>query len=201
MQQPAESVPVPTFAGLLASLTTPPPKPAWDDDLADDVATLSYESALRTHARYRPVDDAPLPLRASIHSPIADSDEDSAPQPRLACPAGPEPAGKTGSRTVQPTSTPSEQKTKTASITIRMSQAERDQLLRRAAEADMSVSAYLRSCTFEAESLRALVKDTLARLKQTNAQQQNLPAQSHRSPFERVKRLFAARRGCLQIPA
>jgi predicted DNA binding CopG/RHH family protein len=51
------------------------------------------------------------------------------------------------------------------SITIRMSSEENLQLRKRAAEAGLTVSAYLRSCTFEAESLRALVKDTLAQLR------------------------------------
>ena len=46
---------------------------------------------------------------------------------------------------------------KSASITIRLSKAECAQLRRRAAEAGLTVSAYLRSCTFEAESLRAEV--------------------------------------------
>jgi len=54
---------------------------------------------------------------------------------------------------------------KSASITIRMSKAECAQLRTRAAEAGLTMSAYLRSCTFEAESLRALVKDTLAQLR------------------------------------
>jgi hypothetical protein len=55
---------------------------------------------------------------------------------------------------------------KCASITIRLSKAECDQLRRRAAQAGLTVSAYLRSCTFEAESLRAQVKDVLAELRQ-----------------------------------
>ena len=77
MQQPASSSPAPTspsFAGLLAALAAPtqatgdsPNKPSsanktafsWNDDgLADDVATLSYESALKAHARYRPTDQS-----------------------------------------------------------------------------------------------------------------------------------------------
>jgi hypothetical protein len=48
-----------------------------------------------------------------------------------------------------------------------MSTAECTQLRKRAADAGLTVSAYLRSCTFEAESLRALVKDTLAQLRST----------------------------------
>jgi hypothetical protein len=54
---------------------------------------------------------------------------------------------------------------KCASITIRLSEAECAQLRQRAAEAGLTVSAYLRSCTFEAESLRALVRETMAQLR------------------------------------
>jgi len=60
MQQPAATAPSPTsssFAGLLAALAAPAAsnrsQPWSDDDLADDYATLSYEQALRTHARFR----------------------------------------------------------------------------------------------------------------------------------------------------
>jgi predicted transcriptional regulator len=57
-----------------------------------------------------------------------------------------------------------------------MSQAECAQLHSRAAEAGLTVSAYLRSCTFEAESLRAMVKATMAQLR--SAQTQPKPANS-----------------------
>ena len=60
MQQPGTNSPSsnpPSFAGLLASLTAPTPRTAWNnDDLAEDVATLSYEHALRAHARYKSAD-------------------------------------------------------------------------------------------------------------------------------------------------
>ena len=46
-----------------------------------------------------------------------------------------------------------------------MSEVESAQLRQRAAEAGLTISAYLRSCTFEAESLRAQVKETLAQLR------------------------------------
>ena len=65
--------------------------------------------------------------------------------------------------------TPYEQNLKSASITIRMSKVECAQLHRRAADAGLTVSAYLRSCTFEAESLRAMVKDTMAELRMAKA--------------------------------
>ena len=63
-----------------------------------------------------------------------------------------------------------------------MSKAECDQLRQRAAEARMSVSAYLRSCTFEAEALRAQVKEALAELKCASPQQPQIqPATAHGS--------------------
>jgi hypothetical protein len=64
------------------------------------------------------------------------------------------------------------QKLKDASITVRMNQTECAQLRQRAAEAGLTVSAYLRSCAFEVESLRALVKDTMSQLKSATAPEQ-----------------------------
>ena len=69
MQQPAETRVLPrpaSFAGLLAALAAPAQSrspaslaarsegllPRNDDGLEDDVATLSYERALRAHPRY-----------------------------------------------------------------------------------------------------------------------------------------------------
>jgi hypothetical protein len=46
-----------------------------------------------------------------------------------------------------------------------LSRDEDAQLRRLAAEAGLTVSAYIRSCTFEAEALRALVKDTLSQFR------------------------------------
>ena len=77
MQQTAERAPIPTapsFAGILAGLAAPasaaPERaPAWNDDgLADDVATLTYERALRAHARYKYAAPADLPDRSIPHS-------------------------------------------------------------------------------------------------------------------------------------
>jgi hypothetical protein len=192
MQQPSTPAPSPTaasFAGLLAALASPAPKPLpepWsDDDLADDVATLSYENALRTHARYRaagPSNGAaslsysdqsltqipdPEPIRR-IQGPLGDEFEAAAPQaelrtapiaaPRQDASAQPEPE-------VNPFHAAQlERNLKDASITIRMSHTESEQLR-------LTVSAYLRSCTFEVESLRAMVKDTVAQLRTAKATQ------------------------------
>ncbi|MDR3792703.1 MAG: hypothetical protein P4L03_04905 [Terracidiphilus sp.] len=145
MQQSTESASVPSsFASLLATLAAPEPPapPAWDAELAEDVTTLSYESALRAHARYKP---SPAPFYSSfVPEPAAN--------PAAAC------------AHAQPT-----MPLKCASITIRVTEEECAQLRQRAAEAGMTVSAYLRSCTFEAEALRAQVREAVAALRAATA--------------------------------
>jgi hypothetical protein len=145
---------------------------AWnDDDLADDVATLSYERALRAHTRYRSAslpdplftqaaDAEPFHLEES--SPGASAE---APQSAAHSTASPKPTANPDTESRRPRVTQFERNLKDASVTIRMSQTECAQLHRRAAEAGLTVSAYLRSCTFEAESLRAMVRDTLEQLR------------------------------------
>src|SRR5215472_288648 len=130
----------PSFAGLLATMAAPQGKASilgetpWNDDgLADDVASITYEHALRAHARMRPeVPEAGPTMRDN--------------SPNAAGPAKP---------------------LKSASITIRLSEPECAQLRQRATEAGMTISAYLRSCTLEVESLRAQVKQTLAEIRRT----------------------------------
>jgi predicted DNA binding CopG/RHH family protein len=150
----------PSFAGFLSALASPVAAQhasAWNEEpLADDVVTLSYENALKAHSRYKPADDLlPRP------GPLAASDPDAKAQsvtsrrelsPRDVAPALHQPRAIPGDL-------------KTASITIRMSHSECAQLRQRAAEAGMTVSAYLRSCTFEAETLRGQVKEALAQLR------------------------------------
>ncbi|MGC9223249.1 MAG: plasmid mobilization protein [Terracidiphilus sp.] len=142
------------FAGLLATLATPPSNAAEDEslwsssDLGGDVASLSYERALRAHARYRPADPIAHRDDASL-LPLADSG--------------------TGVASPVPSAAAPQRDLRTASVTIRLSRAESAQLHRRAAEAGLTVSAYLRSCALEAEELRAQVKLALAELKTGNA--------------------------------
>jgi hypothetical protein len=172
------------------------PAPSWnEDDLADDVATLSYESALKAHARYRssqatdrsltqPADPEPFCYEEASSDASA-----TAPQPAAASSRtipGLEPASALDQNPIFNRAAAFERGLKDASITIRMSKAECAQLHRRAAEAGLTVSAYLRSCTFEAESLRAMVKDTLAQLRSVTAQAK--PAASVPSRFSRVAR-------------
>jgi Mobilization protein NikA len=172
MQPPADNAPSSSFAGILAALAAPAHKrvPAWDDQLADDVTTLSYERALSAHARYRSADrndcaltqlpDPEPPRSASSSARPQASPLSTKPSPQAASPAR---AGLEPAAVAAPVS--AQKQRKCASITIRLSSTECDQLHQRATEAGMTVSAYLRSCTLEAETLRALVKDTLAQLR------------------------------------
>ena len=141
-QAAAPSTASATFASVLAALPTPAQESEadWvDRDLKDDVTTISYEQALRTHARYQPAD---LDFGSTRH----------------------------GSHIIEPhskskKSPPSQEDRKAASITIRLSQAECAQVRQRASDAGLTVSAYLRSCVLEAESLRKQVKEALTQLR------------------------------------
>jgi predicted DNA binding CopG/RHH family protein len=182
MQQLAATLPPPdsaSFAGLLASFAAPAQKrtPLQGlDDLEDDVATLSYERALRVHARYRTpaLPDPSVPSPASenlrIFEVVPENVEPIVPIvfPEL------EPAQAAASMqeesSVEPELSSQEptayqRNLKSTSITIRLTTVECERLRLRASEAGLTVSAYLRSCTFEAESLRAMVKDALSKLK------------------------------------
>lgn len=151
------------FASLLTALTGMGKEPAepWDmSELGEDVATITYEQALKTHRRVRSAE------------PFAKSTE-------------PNSAGLTAT-------TEAKQVRKTASITIRLTANEQAQLQARAAEAGMSTSAYLRSCIFEAESLRAQVKTALAQMRAaadeprgSEEKRPALPAQRRFSLFPR----------------
>lgn len=170
MQQPAPTQPSPTssnFAGLLAALASPQPAAQEDEslwttsDLGEDVATLSYERALRTHARYRPPEG-----RAGRE--IDRGDRLSMPPASFEVDSGTDTAIETdaaGARPSLPASAATDRDLRSASVTIRMSKAECARLRERAAEAGLTISAYLRSCALEAETLRAEVKKTLAELK------------------------------------
>jgi len=176
MQQPAPSQSSPSlssFAGLLATLASPPPSlpsdaaavaPLWNSsDLGEDVATLSYERALRAHARYRPldrdsdrVDGLPMPAGDSGSGARADASiEAHAAGAAVAADAAPR----------LQTDTAPDRDLRSASVTVRLSKVECARLHQRATEAGLTVSAYLRSCTLEAEALRAQVKQALAELK------------------------------------
>jgi hypothetical protein len=149
-----------SFASLLTSFTSGKHANSWDDSaLADDVTTISYEQALRSHQRVRTSEAEPALAAANDTRPTVQ-------QPR---------PGPSSDHTVA--------KRKTASITIRVTDTEQIQLHERAAAAKLSVSAYLRSCIFEAESLRAQVKEALAQMRagSHSADQPKAPAPTWRS--------------------
>ena len=195
MQQPATTDSSPTFAGMLAAFTEPGRKrsPSRDlDGLDDDVATFSYERALRAHSRFRkpdPIDH----LKAKAFTQPAPT---APPRIHEVFPADLEPATETAFSPVlvrsvaeaEPApkhddSTAHDRNLKSARITMWLSVAERALLRARAAEAGLTISAYLRSCTVEAESLRAQVKDTLAQMRAEAPQQNQEAAPVVREPW------------------
>lgn len=172
-----------SFASLLAALSTPAKKPggSWGEDaFAGDVATLSYEHALRAHARYKPDDPGDQPAKQTDRSLTQTPDRFalSAQEEETATPADAFTRAAEQSFTAQPPvferqypnhsrslHTRATRDRLRASVTIRLSDDECEQLRQRAAEAGVTVSAYLRSCTFEAEALRSQVKETLMQLR------------------------------------
>ena len=203
MQQPAgseSSLNGSSFAGLLAALMAPKQEtqPAWnDDDLADDVATLSYERALHAHARYKPADFGEWPQDANpAEASSREKRPGKSPRNEIAhAAADPPPTGRNKDLSRNPEKSPGppatlEENRKRASITVRVSQSELAQLQQRAAEAGLTISAYLRSCTFEAETLRAQVKEALAQLRESKPAEAVAPVQPSRSRWPRISRLF-----------
>lgn len=163
-----------TFAGLLEEYAAPakfPPArdlaPLGIDGLEDDVATLTYEHALKAHARYRP-DPDPVPLR-KVSSPLPE-------QIPLIPPESTQAAAQQSQADPAPR--------KSASVTVRLTAEEATRLRARAAEAGLTISAYLRSCAFEVESLRAQVKEAVARMGEAEQQ----PPARPRSWLSRVFR-------------
>jgi hypothetical protein len=180
---------------LLADFASPEKKfpPARDlDGLADDIATLSYEHALKTHARYRPLPDhavspetqsafpGTLPLFESGPASDHPAHQNSVPPGRALSP--PQPLQATTDADGR----------KSASVTVRLTRAEDEQLRQRAAEAGLTISAYLRSCAFEVESLRAQVKQTIAQMRSAEPR----PAESAQQPRRRsaISRLLLWRK-------
>jgi hypothetical protein len=167
---------------LLADFASPEKKfpPARDlDGLADDIATLSYEHALKTHARYRPSPDHAVNSETQTPQPAFPGslplfESSPAPQdlPREA-PHSPQVSALSADATSR----------KSASVTVRLTRAEDEQLRQRASEAGMTVSAYLRSCAFEVETLRAQVKQTIAEMRHSEPRHAEL---SRKSTFSRL---------------
>jgi hypothetical protein len=136
-----------SFASLLASISGKLQADAWDDSaLVDDVSTITYEQALRAHRRGRSAEPATKSLLDdSVLTPAVSEGRQS------------KPPLKTG-----------EKEPKVASITIRVTAEEQAKLQERAAAAQLSVSAYLRSCIFEAEVLRNQVREAVSQIRSSS---------------------------------
>jgi predicted DNA binding CopG/RHH family protein len=133
-------------------------------EMDTDTASFSYESALRAAIRF------PLKQTDSLEP---DEWSQSGAQPEETgqdCEQAAEQAtasDSTGFELRGSESPGSELGTarRSASVTIRLSASECAQLKQRAAEAGLTLSAYVRSCTFEAEALRAQVKQAIKELR------------------------------------
>lgn len=116
-------------------------------DEAEEMPPITYESALRAQSAWIPA----VGLDLGVHSDVAGSEtSDSAPA------ALQEPVSSRPRRS--------------ASVTIRLGEEENAQLKQRAAEAGLTISAYLRSCLLEVEALRTQVKQVLAELRMASEQ-------------------------------
>lgn len=169
-----------TFAGVLAAVDLddaaswierkPPARetnPRWFNEAHDDdVATISYEQALRNHSHF-PAN--PAPLDDNFADSFATADD--------------QPAGSSHSA-FQMLETPSLklETRRTASVTLRLSKDESVQVRARAAEAGLTVSAYFRSCAFEVEQLRTQVKQLLAEMRTQKPVMSSQPSASHETP-------------------
>ncbi|MDR3737485.1 MAG: hypothetical protein P4L40_00555 [Terracidiphilus sp.] len=156
----ANAISYDSFASALEGFAASPSPAASavSDGLEDDIATISYEKALRSQARKRPA--------ASVKPP---SPKSPAMRPQQAPRKQPVPI-HIASRT--PAATPAPAKPaylRSASVTVRLTEAEQAQLRERAAAAGISASAYMRSCLVDAEALRAQVKQALEQFRAASA--------------------------------
>jgi hypothetical protein len=170
MPKVAQTVPSRTsgsFASVLASLTGRLHDDGWNDSaLAEDITTISYEQALRASGFEQGARSATEPLTGRKTCSVSESQAANSELPRAASP----------------------RRSKSASVTIRLTAEEHAQLQDRAAAAQLSVSAYLRSCIFEAEALRSQVREALAQLRVSAASKPEpghkiAPCMEHR-PFQ-----------------
>lgn len=143
-----------------------------EEELGEDLAALSYESALRTHARYHASPESDWLVNQREAQEQAEAEAMAAAEQEAKNAPAPQQPARTRSRRAQ-LAHYLERDLKCESITIRMSAAECAQLRQRAAEAGMTISAYLRSCTFEAETLRAQVKEVMNEMRAAEINDRN----------------------------
>lgn len=143
-----------SFASVLTGFTASsrPTSPAEGDGLEDDIATISYEKALRNQSHKRAVAKSPSPKPTGARATAATRKQPVSIRTvplRIAQQPAPELAPASPSHR------------RSSSVTVRLTAAEHAQLRERATAAGLSASAYLRSCLVEAEELRAQVRQAL----------------------------------------
>jgi predicted DNA binding CopG/RHH family protein len=136
---------------------------------------------MRAHSRFRAPDPGLRVVPQPADSEFLSIHEVFPADPEPASEAVPAPARTTLAVDAEPQSPhytlkAHDRQLKCASITVRLSKEECAQLRRRAAEAGLTISAYLRSCSVEAESLRAQVKDTLAQMRAESPKENQVAA-------------------------
>jgi len=89
---------------------------------------------------------------------------------------------------------------RTTALSLRISLAEHTLLKKRAAEANLSISCYLRNCVLEVETLRAQLARTLEEQRSMRMQPSN-PASPFTSCMQTVRRLFFRRTTTLALRA
>jgi hypothetical protein len=169
------------FASFLANLAVPEEEPLripepdrWDcDELADDVATIRWEGAAVEERS----------ARAGQTAVLAQASESG----------NATPASVSGMKSCSQAA--GRMQGKSASVTIRMTRAECAQLHERSAAAGMTVSAYLRLCIFEAETLRAQVKEALAQFNAAAERPQARPVTKDAGGDVRGSQAQSGRRG------
>ncbi len=140
------------FAGVVANALKGQPDPPATEPYMDDTLSLSYEEALKKHTR-RPLADEMSRIGELAAAELQTRRAGFVPQEQFEAAAPLINA-------------------KAASITLRMSKEESAILRKRATVAGITVSAYIRSCIFEAEELRAQVKNALAEIRLSRAAHQ-----------------------------
>jgi hypothetical protein len=176
-----EALPAKTFLNVLSAVAAPGPAPrdhdeqsdgqdgkGWTEEIpgaappawntpgreaAEEADSFSYEGALRRGAA------------VSRHPSSTGWRSEDAAWPQTGTAGAQAPAENRPAHADSPETAASNAGKRLASVTLRLSRAEYAQLKLRAAEAGVTVSAYIRSCTFEAETLRAQVKQAVKELR------------------------------------
>lgn len=200
------------FAGMLAKASMPERSArSWlaGDDFAinEEIVPLSYEQALKKHARRSSVSQTSERIdrvASLLAETLAEKREQTAAEARKSAANLPAEYGSVSEiewpilevqEYQEAKSTPAPvaaslirpSETKAVSITLRMSREEANQVHKRAADAGLTTSAYIRSCVCEAEVLRAQVKSALQEMRQASAQKViSVPTNSNRPWWNRL---------------